>query len=216
MFLAPCTLPIVPGYLAFIGGGKVRRNALAFVLGFSMVFVLLGLFAGSLGSLVGPYREILGRVAGGIIVLFGITMLGVRVPMLSAERHASAGVFAPGQLHGAFLMGALFAAGWSPCIGPLLGTILLFASTSSTALWGGVLLGVFSLGLAVPFLLVAMMLERAQGAVTRYAKATVRLQQVGGVLLVVIGLFMLVGNGGLMTDWALRHIPHYDALLNYL
>lgn len=216
MFLAPCTLPIVPGYLAFIGGNHVRRNAVAFVLGFTVVFVVLGLFAGSLGGLVGPYRDILSRVAGAVIILFGVTMLGVRIPVLSAERHVWGGVLAPGKLHGAFLMGMLFAAGWSPCIGPLLGTILLFASTSATALWGVALLGVFSLGLAIPFLLTALMLERAQSAINRYAGATLGIQRLGGALLVIIGLVMLLGNSGLMTSWALKHIPHYDVLLNYL
>lgn len=217
MFLAPCTLPIVPGYLAFIGKGRVMRNAVAFVLGFSALFILFGMFAGGLGSLIGPYRELLGRAAGALIVLFGLTMLGLHVPLLSSERHTSLPSFlAVGTLQSSFLIGALFAIGWSPCIGPILGTILLIASTSSTAMLGALLLGAFSAGLAVPFLLTAFFIERVGTLFTRWTGATALLQKIGGLVLLAVGLLMLVGNGGLMTQWALDHIPLYESLLKYL
>ncbi len=130
MFLAPCTLPIVPGYLAFIAGvpagqaGSSRRrifiNALAFVIGFSAVFILLGSFAASLGGLLGPWREILGRAAGAIIILFGLTMLGVfNIPLLSGEKRIRIPRWLSlGHPHSSFLIGALFALGWSPASGP--------------------------------------------------------------------------------------------------
>jgi cytochrome c-type biogenesis protein len=217
MFLAPCTLPIVPGYLAFIGKGRVMQNAFAFVLGFSAVFISLGAFAGTLGVLVGPYREVLGQVAGAVIVLFGLTMLGLRLPALSSERHIGLpGFLTVGRPDSSFLIGALFALGWSPCIGPILGTILLFASSTATASWGALLLAAFSLGLAIPFLLTALMIERAGPAFTRFAGGARVLQYIGGALLVLLGGLMLFGNGGLMTSWALDHIPAYDALLRYL
>lgn len=217
MFLAPCTLPVVPGYLAFIGKGHVMRNAIAFVLGFSVVFVLLGAFAGTLGILVGPYRELLGKAAGAVIVLFGLTMLGVRLPFLSAEkRPALPSVLTVGQWSSSFLIGTLFALGWSPCIGPILGTILLFASSTSTASFGAALLLVFSLGLAIPFLLTAYFIDKAGAAFIRFAGGAQRLQYVGGVVLVILGGLMLFGNGGLMTQWAFEHVPGYDALLKYL
>jgi cytochrome c-type biogenesis protein len=217
MFLAPCTLPIVPGYLAFIGKGRVLPNAIAFVVGFSIIFILLGAFAGTLGLLVGPYREILGRGAGVLIILFGLTMLGLRIPLLSAERHAALPpLLAVGRPQSSFLIGALFALGWSPCIGPILGTILLFASTASTATFGASLLAVFSLGLAIPFLLTALFIDRAGRVFTRFAGGAERLQKVGGVVLVLVGLVMALGNAGLMTEWALVHLPFYQSLLNYL
>ncbi len=218
MFLAPCTLPIVPGYLAFIGGKRVMRNAFAFVLGFSLVFILLGGFAGSLGGLVAPYREVLGRIAGAVILLFGLTMLGAVAPrFLRGEWHAKLPAFLTiGRPESSFLIGTLFALGWSPCIGPVLGTVLLFASTSATASQGALLLAVFSLGMAVPFLLTALFIERAGSTFARWGRTTTILQYVGGVLLVLIGIAMLLGNMGFITQWALQYIPAYDLLLNYL
>ena len=118
MFLAPCTLPIVPGYLAFIAGNrqKVLRNAAAFVLGFSIIFILLGASAGLFGIVVGSWRFVLGRIGGVLIILFGLTMLGVfEVPFLSRERHIRLpGFITVGHPSGSFIIGALFALGWSP------------------------------------------------------------------------------------------------------
>ncbi len=218
MFLAPCTLPIVPGYLAFIGKGRPVRNAIAFVLGFSLVFILLGSFAGSLGQVVGPYREVLGRIGGGILILFGLTMLGAVAPkFLQGEWHATLPSFLKlGRPESSFLVGLLFALGWSPCIGPILGTVLLFASTSTTAGQGALLLAVFSLGMGVPFLLTALLLERAGKVFSSWGPVTVALQYIGGVALVLIGAVMLFSNMGLVTEWALQHLPFYQSLLNYL
>ncbi len=217
MFLAPCTLPIVPGYLAFIGKGRVMRNAFAFVLGFSAVFILLGAFAGSLGVFVGPYRDLLGRIGGAVIIVFGLTMLGVRMPALSSEKHIALPSFLTvGKVESSFLIGALFALGWSPCIGPILGTVLLFASSNATAGYGALLLFAFSLGLAIPFLLTALMIDKAGAAFTRFAGGAKVLQMIGGVVLILIGSLMLFGNAGLMTNWGLEHIPLYTSLLNYL
>ena len=217
MFLAPCTLPIIPSYLAFIGKGRVMPNAAAFVLGFSVVFILLGAFAGTLGVLVGPYRVLLGRVAGAVIILFGLTMVGVRLPLLSSEKRALLPSFLTvGRIDSSFLIGALFALGWSPCIGPILGTILLFASSTATAALGAALLTVFSIGLAIPFLLTAFFIDRAGAAFTRWAGGAQRLQYVGGVILLLVGALMLFGNGGLMIGWIEGTIPMYASLLNYL
>ena len=167
--------------------------------------------------MVGPYREILGRAAGAVIILFGLTMLGLRLPALSADRRpALPGFLTVGRPDSSFFIGALFALGWSPCIGPILGTILLFASVNATALWGALLLCAFSLGLAIPFLLTALLIDRAGAAFAQFAGAARVLQYVGGALLVALGVLMLLGNGGLMTAWALEHVPGYDALLRYL
>src|SRR3989344_1066732 len=137
MFLAPCTLPVVPGYLAFIAGiplsalsnpaakrsarRVVFKNALAFVLGFSIVFILLGASAGLIGIFIGPWRYVLAKFGGVVLVFFGLTMLGIlRLPILSGERHMRLPSFLKlGHLSSSALIGVLFALGWSPCIGPI-------------------------------------------------------------------------------------------------
>lgn len=219
MFLAPCTLPIVPGYLAFIAGipegaaevrGARKRivwNALAFVVGFSIVFIVLGTFAGFLGTYVGPWRDILGRLAGVILVIFGLTMLGVvRIPALSS----SASVRLPhfivlGRWESSVLIGGLFAFGWSPCIGPILGTILLYASTSATAPQGALLLAVFSLGLGIPFVITAFFLQKVT-LLLRHLTILVRiLSIVGGVGLLIVGVLMLLGDMAPVTAWGLHY-----------
>jgi cytochrome c-type biogenesis protein len=223
MFLAPCTLPIVPGYLAFISGGGSRRavviNAIAFVLGFSIIFILLGTFAATIGSFLCPWRDTLGRVGGAIIIIFGLTMLGVlRVSVLQSERRFAIPHFLTiGRPESSFLIGILFALGWSPCIGPILGSILLLASDSSTALQGALLLGVFSLGLGLPFIATAFMLERTGKLFAGSGKVAWALQMVGGVLLVVLGILMLTGNMALLLDVGFSILKEpYESLLQYM
>lgn len=232
MFLAPCTLPLVPGYLAFVSGvslGRtpdavarrvVLRNALAFVVGFSIIFILLGTFAAFIGGVLGAWRFELARVAGVILIFFGLTMLGaLRLPVISGEWHARIPRFLTlGRPESSFLIGALFAFGWSPCIGPILGSILLLASQSTTALFGALLLSVFSLGLALPFLLVALFFSHAQSFLGRWERAALMLQYVGGSVLVALGVLMLAGRMDLLIVWGygLFDFLGYDRLLNYL
>lgn len=230
MFLAPCTLPIVPGYLAFIAGGatagneqsKKRRvviNAIAFVVGFSAVFILLGTFAGAAGNLLGPWKEALSRAAGAIIIIFGLTMLGVvRIPILSGEKRMAVPHFLTiGKPHSSFLIGVLFALGWSPCIGPILGSILLFASTSATAMQGAILLTVFSLGLGLPFIATAFLLERAGAYISRYSNFVSVLSIIGGIILVLLGILMLTGSMALLVTWGFGFLEGpYNALLKYM
>ncbi len=228
MFLAPCTLPIVPGYLAFIagtpGGGNASRrriiwNALAFVIGFSLVFIALGASAGFLGSFIAPWKEIISRVAGGIIILFGLTMLGLfRLPILSSEKHIPIPKFISiGKWQSSLLIGALFAVGWSPCIGPILGTILFLASGSATALQGAFLLGVFSLGLGAPFILTAFMMQSGQNMFGHWATTSKVLSVMGGIALLIIGILMLTDNMGLLIQWGFHFIEGpYNQLLKYM
>jgi cytochrome c-type biogenesis protein len=229
MFLAPCTLPIVPGYLAFIAGNptgseqskrlRVLKNAIAFVLGFSVIFILLGTFAAGIGSLLGPWREAIGRIAGAIIVIFGLTMLGViRIPVLSSEKRFAVPHFLTiGKVQSSLLIGALFALGWSPCIGPILGSILLFASGSETATQGAFLLGVFSLGLGLPFIATAFLLNEAGALIQRYTKFIGALSVIGGIVLILLGILMLMGNMGLLVEWGFSFLNGpYTRLLQYM
>jgi cytochrome c-type biogenesis protein len=229
MFLAPCTLPIVPGYLAFIAGvapgeevrmrGRVVRNAVAFVIGFSIVFVLLGTFAGLLGTAVAPWRDVAGRVAGAIILLFGLTMLGVfRLPILSTTSSIRVPKFLSlGKWHSSAFIGALFALGWSPCIGPILGTIL-FVASSTSPFAGAILLTVFSLGLGLPFILSAIFIDRLNTAFARLGGVTQALSYIGGIVLVVLGCLMLSGNMGLLIIYGFGFFENigYQNLLKYL
>jgi cytochrome c-type biogenesis protein len=235
MFLAPCTLPIVPGYLAFIAGIPlsalsnpaarksarmvVFKNALAFVIGFSVVFVLLGASAGLLGTFIGPWRFVLAKAGGLIIILFGLTMLGlIPVRFLSQDRHIRLPSFLIlGRLSSSALIGSLFALGWSPCIGPILGTVLLIASSSSTVFYGALLLATFSAGLAVPFLLTALLVTESTVFLSRIGGFLKVLNVVGGVGLIMGGVLMYSGYTQLFVDWAYRifNSTGYGALLNY-
>lgn len=222
MFLAPCTLPIVPGYIAFIAGSKQRvlPNAIAFVLGFSILFVLLGASAGLFGLVIGSWRFALARVGGLFIALFGLMLMGVlRLPILSAERHIALPSFVKvGNPSSSAFIGALFALGWSPCIGPILGTILFTAAASATAATGAILLAIFSLGLGLPFIAVALLLSRAQRVLTPLTKVSGVLSAVGGAFLVVVGVLMLLGQGGLLVSWgfSLFDAAGYSRLLKYM
>ncbi len=234
MFLAPCTLPIIPGYLIFIagvpaGGEKVtsavrkRRillNAIAFVIGFSVVFVLLGTFAALIGAGLGGAREFIARGAGFIIILFGLMMLNIiRLPVLGKEWHMKIpSMLKVGSWESSLCIGALFALGWSPCVGPILGTVLLFASSSATVLQGAVLLSIFSLGLALPFILAALLIDTAAAQFAKWGKVTNTLSILGGLLLVVLGVLMLAGVMGSTVAWSssLFDWLGYNKLYNYL
>ena len=219
MFLAPCTLPLVPAYLAFISGVKttdlstsqqkkeamrrIRVNAVAFIIGFSLVFIAFGVLAGFLGSFAGQFRGVLSQVGGVFVIIFALMMFNfIKIAPLMKERKLALPVSVkPGNPVSAGLIGITFALGWTPCVGPVLASVLLLASTSTTALSGGFLLAVFSLGLAVPFLLVAILYARAQAAIERYAWISKLISWVGGVFLLFIGILLLTDNFGLTVEY---------------
>ncbi len=228
-FLAPCTLPLVPGYLGFLSGAalgsrhKVFFHGLAYVLGFGTVFVFLGSLFGLGGAAFAQYRVALSRLGGVLVIIFGLTMLKVvRWPgfdFLSTDWHAKLPRFVkPGHLSSSFLFGAVFAFGWTPCVGPLLGSILLLASSTASVGQGAFLLAVFSLGLAVPFLLLALALGSAARYVHKITRYTSIISTVGGAFLVFVGVLLLLDKMGvwvgLFYQWF--SFVSYDRLLNFL
>ncbi|MDV6373565.1 cytochrome c biogenesis CcdA family protein [Deinococcus arenicola] len=189
-FLSPCVLPLVPSYLGVIGGAKVPLlRALGFIAGFGLVFIALGATASSLGALIAPHKFLLGQIAAGLIIFFGLVMLGViRLPFLMRDTRA----LADAGGYGPVALGAAFAFGWSPCLGPALGSILGLAASSASLSSGVLLLSAYTLGLAVPFLLAALLWDRFNlRRLNRYAGI---FEKVGGGILVLVGVLMLTGQ----------------------
>lgn len=236
-FLAPCTLPLVPGYLGFISGAsledltdpakskkarwRIFLNGFFFMLGFSAVFVILGTLVGFVGATVlAPYRVWLGRIGGIFVIIFGLFMLNVlKIPFLTRERQLKIpALFERGKPANSFILGSAFAVGWTPCVGPILGSVLLLASTSTTALQGGLLLAVFSLGLAVPFLLIALGIGSAPRRIQNISKYLTVVSVVGGIFLIFLGILLVTGKIGLLISYGYQifQFIHYDRLLDYL
>lgn len=220
-FLSPCVLPLIPAYVSFMTGlsigeisGDRRRltsvlvPALLFVLGFSLVFVALGATASVLGTLLRTYRDILSKVAGIVIFAFGFLLLGVvKVPWLYREARldmAKARRFGPAA---ALVMGIAFAFGWTPCVGPILGSILLLAGSGGDPVRGALLLTAYSAGLGVPFLVVALALGKLAGTLRWLNRHSVVIDRVAGSVLMVLGLLVLSGKLGLLSAWFLRSAP---------
>jgi cytochrome c-type biogenesis protein len=201
-FLSPCVLPLIPSYLTFVTGvglddlGTARRSALVhamlFVLGFTLIFVALGASATVLGRLLGAYRIWITRVGGALVVLFGFYMLGVvRVAAFDRERRVHLANKPVGYL-GTALVGVAFGAGWTPCLGPILGAILTYTAATADLSRGLPLLLAYSIGLALPFLLAAVAVERFLGAVTRLRPYLARVSQISGIILIVVGVMMML------------------------
>ena len=228
-FLAPCTFPLVPAYLGFISGAlpgesverrKVFLNGVFYVLGFSLIFVLFGTLAGFLGQSLVPYRIWLTRIGGVFVILFGLVMLNViRLPFLSREYTLKLPFgLERGKPQTSFLLGSAFAFGWTPCVGPVLGSILFLASTSTTALEGAGLLAIFSAGLAVPFLAVAWAWGSATQYVAWFSRYLWVASLIGGALLIFLGVLLLTNRFSFIIQWGygLFQFINYERLIDYL
>lgn len=218
-FLSPCVLPLVPSYLGFITGytieemGNRRRSAmihaLLFVLGFSLIFIVLGASATALGATLRVYREAVMRVAGVLIIFFGLYCLGViKLGFLSQERRVHLDQKPIGML-GSVLVGMAFGAGWSPCIGPILGGILTLASTQDGVGRGMALLASYSAGLAVPFLVAAWAVESFLDWFKSFRKHISLVQKVSGVLLIVVGLLIATGQFTRLAGYLIKLTPEF-------
>lgn len=201
-FVSPCVLPLIPSYLTFVTGvgfdelGSSRRaaavHALLFILGFTLIFVALGASATVLGRVLIAYRVWITRAGGALVVLFGLYLLGVvRVAAFDRDRRVHLANKPVGYL-GSVLVGVAFGAGWTPCLGPILGAILTYTAATADLSRGLPLLLAYSLGLAIPFLLAAVAVERFLETVTRLRPHLARVSQVSGALLVIVGAMMML------------------------
>jgi cytochrome c-type biogenesis protein len=218
-FLSPCVLPLVPSYIGFLTGMSLpemsgrRRAALGhavlFVLGFSLVFMLLGASATALGRALNYYQVWLQRIGGVLIIAFGLVCLGViKVGFLNQEHRLQMEHKPMGYL-GSALVGMAFAAGWTPCIGPVLGGILGLAATSQDLGRGMLLLAVYSAGLAVPFLLAAVALESFLNWFQRFRRYLPWVMRITGVLLIFVGVLMVTGEFTRLAGWLQQFTPSF-------
>ena len=219
-FLSPCVLPIVPPYLAYMGGISVgsmaedmaaRRRALlsaiSFVLGLSTVFLFLGFTASAFGRIFLQNQQIFVAIAGLVIMIFGAHFLGIiRIGILDRELRLDAGERG-GSALGAYVLGLAFAFGWTPCIGPQLGAILTLAATESSLVRGTTLLGIYALGLGIPFLLVAAFFPRLIWFMDWMKRHMGRIERITGLLLWTVGIMMLTGQFSAFSLWLLENIP---------
>ena len=223
-FLSPCVLPLIPSYVTFITGmgleevQKARRAALIhsllFVLGFTLIFLALGATATTLGALLHAQRVWISRVGGLLVILFGLYMLDVfNVSLFSQERRVHIANKPVGYL-GTLLVGIAFGAGWTPCIGPLLGTILTYAASSADLGRGLWLLLAYSLGLAVPFLLSAVAVERFLDFFARMKRQMNWITRTSGVLMIAVGLLMVTNYFTILASTLQALTP--EALRNRL
>lgn len=241
-FLSPCILPLVPAYLCFISGQSLEQIAgranirpnlngtatledgptvgwrtvfppgLAFVIGLSLVFVLMGAAASGLGQFVAQHKRTLGMVGGVIIVLFGLHTMGVfRVGFLNFEKRLHlqdkpAGVF------GAFVLGLAFGFGWTPCVGPILSSILMIAATGDDVFYGVSLLSTFAAGLGIPFLLATLAAGRFMRFLARFRRHMRKVELAMGSFLVLTGVLILTGSLTSVTGWLLNTFPVLNGL----
>ncbi len=223
-FLSPCVLPLVPPYLCFLGGvsakqltgddqleaGAPRRvvlAALAFVVGFSTVFIAFGATATTFGKLVTTHLNILGYVAGAVIIVLGLHFLGAwRIGWLYREARWQP-EWRPAGLLGAYVVGLAFAFGWTPCVGPVLAVILFVAAAEETALRGASLLAAYAAGIGIPFLVAALAVKPFLLFMKRFRAHIHRVEQVTGALLVLTGILFLTGSMADMAYWLLDTFP---------
>ena len=218
-FLSPCVLPLVPSYIGFLTGMTLPEvgarprvaflHALLFVAGFSLVFVLLGASATALGRALNYYQIWVQRIGGALIILFGLICLGVvRTSLLDRERRIHIEQRPVGYL-ASLLVGMAFAAGWIPCIGPVLGGILSLAATTTDVQRGMLLLAVYSAGLALPFLIAALAVESFLAWFQRFRRYLPWVMRISGAMLVFVGLLLMTGEFTRLAGWLQGLTPDF-------
>jgi len=237
MFLAPCTLPLLPAYLGFISGVTERelaeektrawarkqifRNSVMFVMGFSAVLIFSGITAGYFGGKISIQFERIFEILGGLlIIVFGLFMVGLlKLSFLQKERRVKIPAWLTvGTPVSSLLLGVAFAIGWTPCLGPVYGTILIYAGNTTTVLSGALLLAVFSIGFSLPLLALALLVGQATRFVERAVPYLHIISRIGGIFLVMLGITLLLGHTQL-TNWfyhLLSFLDFEEVLLPYL
>lgn len=223
-FASPCVLPLIPAYLCFLGGASLdeltaeggvdkhvqRRvfiSAIAFVLGFATVFVMLGATATAVSSMVAENINILSKIAGVIIVIFGLHYMGVfKIGFLNFEKRVHI-ESKPTSLIGAYIIGLAFAFGWTPCVGPILATILMVAASGDDVMYGVSLLAVYAAGIGFPFLLAAFAVKPFMAFLGRFRKHMRTVELSIGGLLVVTGIAIFTGSLAEVSNWILETFP---------
>lgn len=253
MFLAPCTLPFIPGYLAFLSGVSLKENAantkvrfkiflngLFFVLGFSLIFISLGSLFGFLGKFLVYYKPWINKIGGIFVIIFGLSIINKRgsgIYKIPLSR-----LLPKNSFLSSFIFGATFSSGWTPCVGPILGTILILATTQASALKGGLLLIIFTLGFSIPFLILSLGFAKASdfiptpgisqleyqgemiknrgvwGFIHKFSKYLNAISVISGIFLIILGILLLTNNMAVFIAWAyyLMRFTPYEKLINYL
>ncbi|HEV8124634.1 MAG TPA: cytochrome c biogenesis CcdA family protein [Gemmatimonadales bacterium] len=218
-FLSPCVLPLVPSYIGFLTGMTANEvtsrrhlavlHALMFVAGFSLIFIVLGASATALGKALNYYRDWIQRVGGVLIILFGLVCLDViKFGFLKQEKRFHLEDKPVGFL-GSGLVGMAFGAGWTPCIGPILGSVLGLAATEQDLSRGILLLACYSAGLALPFILAAVALDRFFGWFQKFRRYLPWVLRVSGILLIIVGILMVTGSFTKLAGWLQQLTPDF-------
>src|ERR671912_2550155 len=230
-FISPCVLPLIPGYLSFVSGVTLeemrapgasaaiapsdskRRRAvimsLAFVLGFSIVFIALGATATAVGTLLMDHIQLLSKIAGAVIIVFGLHMMGVlKIGWLYSEKRVQTNK-KPAGFFGAILVGIAFAFGWTPCIGPILSAILFVAAAQETVGEGVQLLAVYSAGLGVPFIATSLAINQFLAASARIRKHYHTIEVVSGMLMIIVGVLIFTNKFTIIAQFLTPYLPTY-------
>jgi cytochrome c-type biogenesis protein len=227
-FVSPCVLPLVPGYLSFVSGVSLERlregaavgtersaaarkvvlASFAFVLGFTVVFVALGASASTLGKLVFSQYDLLSKIAGVLIILFGLHTMGL-LKISWLYREARIDTAKPAGLAGAFVVGLAFAFGWTPCIGPILGAILALAAEEGTVRHGMLLLAVYSLGLGIPFLATSLAVNQFFSVFAKIRRHYRLIETVAGLFMVAVGVLIITNQFTLITRYLTPYLPTF-------
>ena len=225
-FFSPCVLPLIPAYLCFLGGAsldeltaedgvdkeisqRVFISALSFVLGFATVFILMGASASALSRILIQHMDTLSYIAGAVIVLFGLHYMGLfKISFLNFEKRFHIDN-KPSGLVGSYVLGLAFAFGWTPCVGPILATILMVAASGDSIWYGTSLLSAYAAGIGVPFLLAALAVKPFMGFMARFKRHLHKVEIAIGILLVITGVAILTGSLANVAQWLLETFPAF-------
>jgi cytochrome c-type biogenesis protein len=229
-FFTPCILPMVPFYLSYMAGlsmnelqgdddiapGAQRRlvvSSIAFALGVTTIFVLLGLGATAVGQAVAQWKPILAYVASAILIVFGLHFLGImRIPFLYREARIES-TAEPSTVVGAYLMGLAFGFGWTPCVGPALASILMIAGGMGSLWDGGMLLLIYGLSMTAPFVVAALFAKPFLSWARRNRRYLGYVEKAMGVMLILFGVLIATGSVNTIADWMIRHVPWFTTIL---